>query len=195
MNGGEQLQAEGRLESIHELGDALEPLQRLRMCGQRDTGILHRPGHELQRLVGRIAPAARKPAEPCHLAIVELVLVGVGALLGRVPEGIRKPVRYQFDGRSRRCKRSSASACPAPGPTRASFRASTRRKRTSSEAAGAEASVLSRKAHAVSRGRGRSYTYPLPFRVRGLKPRLPAPLSAGGRCRISGTSLASNIRR
>jgi hypothetical protein len=63
---------------------------------------------------------------------------------GGVPEGIRKPARYQLDGRSQPGRRSSASACPAPGPTRVSFRASTRPVRTSGEVAGAEASMLPR---------------------------------------------------
>ena len=54
---------------------------------------------------------------------------------GGVPDGIRKPVRYQFEGRTQPGSRSSASACPGQGPTRSSFSASTSRARTSRDAA------------------------------------------------------------
>jgi hypothetical protein len=60
---------------------------------------------------------------------------------GGVPVGIRNPVRYQFEGRTQPGSRSSASAWPAPGPTRSRTSASTRRARTSSEVAGGALSV------------------------------------------------------
>src|SRR3972149_727980 len=63
-------------------------------------------------------------------------------LSGGVPDGIRKPVRYQFEGRTRPGSRSSASAWPAHGPTRSSFRASTSLARTSSELAGAPGAIF-----------------------------------------------------
>lgn len=60
---------------------------------------------------------------------------------GGVPAGTRNPVRYQVEGRTQPGNRSSASAWPAPGPTRSIRSASTRRSRTSSEVAGGAASV------------------------------------------------------
>ena len=45
---------------------------------------------------------------------------------GGVPVGIRKPATYQFEGRSRPGNCSAPSTCPPQGPTRSSFRASTR---------------------------------------------------------------------
>ena len=56
---------------------------------------------------------------------------------GGAPAGIRKPVRYQFDGRTHPGSRSDARSWPAPGPIRSRFRASTRRSRTLSESIGA----------------------------------------------------------
>src|SRR5687767_4942986 len=55
---------------------------------------------------------------------------------GGDPDGIRKPVRYQFEGRTQPGIRSSASAWPAQGPTRSSFKASTSLLRTSKELGG-----------------------------------------------------------
>ena len=52
---------------------------------------------------------------------------------GGEPAGIRKPVRYQFEGRTHPGSRSEARSWPAPGPIRSSLRASTRRSRTSRE--------------------------------------------------------------
>ena len=51
--------------------------------------------------------------------------------------GIRKPVRYQFDGRTQPGSSSCASWWPGRGPTRSSSSASTSRSRTSSGAAAA----------------------------------------------------------
>ena len=73
-----------------------------------------------------VDPSFVKQKEPNVFAVAAL-------WSGGVPDGIRKPVRYQFDGRTQPGNRSSASVCPAQGPTRSSFRASTSLARTSRE--------------------------------------------------------------
>src|SRR3954465_520168 len=50
---------------------------------------------------------------------------------GGVPVGIKKPVRYQFEGRIQPGSFSSARLCPGHGPTRSSLTASTSRDLTS----------------------------------------------------------------
>src|SRR5947209_8512050 len=56
---------------------------------------------------------------------------------GGVPVGIRKPVKYQFEGRIHPGSFSSARLCPAHGPTRSSLTASTSRDLTSTGRASA----------------------------------------------------------
>ena len=55
---------------------------------------------------------------------------------GGAPAGIRKPVKYQFEGRTPAGNRSDARSRPASGPIKSRFRAWTRRLRTSREVAG-----------------------------------------------------------
>ena len=55
---------------------------------------------------------------------------------GGVDAGIRKPVKYQLDGRVQPRRRSPAYRWPAQGPTRSRFTAWTRRLRAVSESAG-----------------------------------------------------------
>ena len=55
MYGGQQLQAEGRLEAFHQPAHTVEALARARIGLQKGVGIVHRAWHQRQRLVGRIA--------------------------------------------------------------------------------------------------------------------------------------------
>ena len=78
---GEQLQAERRLEAIHELRDTLEPRSRLRAFGERGSGVLHGARHEFQRLVGCIA-AGTVTRDVVALDLAEHVpqVLGIGAV-------------------------------------------------------------------------------------------------------------------